>query len=124
MASRLRRRNVTIRNADLGQLEIGATCRGVVIESASVSNYFPNSMFDRWQTSQPDYWPKSGTMYWTKCGVGLTNLAQHMANFCAKFSCAAQESPGFTMSTDILNGLRGNMATFSMWMTPGTGQTA
>ena len=153
--------NVTIRNADLGQLEMGATCRGVVIESASVSqrnglldyapdtqylgtvsfrdgsmpkqpftpsgfntvNYFPNSMFDRWQTSQPDYWPKSGTMSWTKCGVGLTNLTQHMANFCAKFSCTAQESPGFTMSTDILNGLRGNMATFSMWMMPGTGQT-
>ena len=153
--------NVTIRNADLGQMEIGATCRGVVIEGASISQknglldyapdtqylgtvsfrdgnmpqqpatsygfntvyYFPNSMFNRWQTSQPDYWPKTGTMAWTKCGPTLTNLIQHMASFCATFACTAQESPGFTMSTDVLNGLRGNMATLSMWMMPGSGQT-
>ena len=153
--------NVTIRNAELAQLMVGATCRGTVIDSCSMSqrsglldyapdtqyigslsfrdgympknqitaygnnatNYSPNSLFDRWQTDRPDNWSKSGTMSWSKCGVGLTNATQHTAAYCAKSSCTAMEWPGLTMSDEVLNAFKGQLATLAMWMMPGTGQT-
>jgi hypothetical protein len=62
-------------------------------------------------------------MSWAKSGSGLTNTIQHAAQYCAKIYCTATESPGLSLSDEVLNAFKGQLATFTMWMMPGAGQT-
>jgi len=99
----------------------------VNMKGNNLLNQAGNYWLDRWQSSptHPDRWGDNhdSGLTWTKCGTGQSDTTRHQAPYCAKLVTSGSDNWVYYTISDLLDAVKGNWITISLWVNFPTGQT-